>query len=246
MPRILRDSLRTFSSSDDQPSSFERAGPGHDVQRQRRRERRRPRQARLGERRGDVAAAHAHVLAGHGRDLGLQPVDPGLARARRGLVRRDDQRLERELAVQRAQHRHHRQRGAVGVRDDPLGPVRGGVRVHLGDDQRHVGVHPEGAGVVDGHGPALGGDGRPLRADLVRHVEERDVHAVEDLGRERLHGDVRTPHPDDLAGRARRGHEADLAPRHALARLDDVDHRGADGARGPDDRDDRSVAAAHV
>ena len=68
----------------------------------------------------------------------------------------------------------------------PFGRFGGLVGVDLGHDQRHVGVHPERAGVVDGHRAARGGDRRPLGADLVGHVEQRDVDAVEHLGRERL------------------------------------------------------------
>ncbi len=50
--------------------------------------------------------------------------------------------------------------------------------------------------------PALHRDRRPLRGHLVRHVEHRDVDAVEDLGRQRLDDDVLAAHAQDLAGRA--------------------------------------------
>jgi hypothetical protein len=177
--------LRTLSSSDDQPSSFSEpahgttfrasgAGNGDSAGR-----------TRLGERRRDVAAAHAGVLARDRAQLGLQPVDAGLARTGRRLIRRDDQRLERELAVQRAHRGHHRERGAVGVRDDPFGRFAAASGLTSGTTSGTSGPS-ERPGVVDGHGAAFGRDRRPPRADLVRHVEERDVDTVEDLGCQRL------------------------------------------------------------
>ncbi|GAA1854123.1 hypothetical protein GCM10009772_33660 [Pseudonocardia alni subsp. carboxydivorans] len=218
---------------------LEGAGPRHDVEHQRSRERRvaADRDAGLGQDGRDVAGGLPEVLAGDRGQLGLQLVDAGLAGTRRGLVRRHDQRLEPELAVQRTHRRHHRQRRAVRVGDDPLGPLGHLLRVDLGHDERDLGVHPERAGVVDGDRAAGGGDRRPLGGDLVGHVEHRDVDAVEDLGLQLQDRDVLAADRQHLAGAAGRGDQADLAPRHRLAGVDDLDHGGADGTGRADQRE---------
>src|SRR5699024_5341605 len=73
-----------------------------------------------------------------------------------------------------------------------------------------------------------------LLGDLVGHVEHGDVDVVEDLRRQGLHLDLLTADGQALAGRSRRGDEADLAP-DVLAGGEDVQHHGADGAGGADD-----------
>ena len=89
------------------------------------------------------------VLAGDLR-LGLRPelVHPLLAGARDRLVGAHDHPPDPGGVVQRLEGHDHLDRRAVRVGDDPLvlGDV---VRVDLGHDQRDVGVHPEGARVVD-------------------------------------------------------------------------------------------------
>ena len=40
-----------------------------------------------------------------------------------------------------------------------------GVGIHLGDDERHIGVHAPEAGVVDDNGARLDDLGRPLGGD---------------------------------------------------------------------------------
>ena len=110
--------------------------------------------------------------------------------------------LQPVLAVQRRDRDDHRQRGAVGVGDDALGPVAYLLRVDLGDDQRHVRVHPERAGVVDRDRAPGGGDRRPLRRHLVRHVEHGHVDAVEDLRLQRLDLELLAAYHDRPAGRS--------------------------------------------
>ena len=89
------------------------------------------------------------VLPGDVRQrLQLELVDPLLARSRDRLVGADDDPADPEDVVQGLQGHHHLDRRAVGVGDDPLVP-RDVLRVDLGDDQRDVGVHPEGTRVVD-------------------------------------------------------------------------------------------------
>ena len=84
------------------------------------------------------------------------------ARARNGLVGRDDDVTHPRRVVQRLQGDDHLDGAAVGVRDDPLGPSRQGRRVHLRHHEGDVGIHPPGARVVDDHRAAL----RRLRREL--------------------------------------------------------------------------------
>ncbi len=81
-----------------------------------------------------------------------QLVHPVLARAGNGLVGRDHHALDRCRIVQRLE-RHHKLRGrTVGVGDDiALGIAVDRLGVHLGHDQRHVGVHAIQRGIVDHH-----------------------------------------------------------------------------------------------
>ena len=125
----------------------------------------------------------------------------------------------------------------------PLGPGESRVRVHLGHDERHVGVHPERAGLVDHDDAARRRDRCPLRRDLVWHVEHREVDAVEGLGRHRLNLDLLAPDRQHPARRPRRGDQPDLAP-DVRPGGHDLAHDGADRARRPDDREDRARGRA--
>ncbi len=136
--------------------------------------------------------------------------------------------------MQRPEDDDHRQRGAVRVGDDALGAVAGRGGVDLRHDQRDLGVHAEGPGVVDDDRPLGGGDRRPLGGHLVGHVEHRDVDAVEGFRGERDDLDLRAADDELAARRARGGDQADLAP-HVLAGREQVEHDGADRAGGADD-----------
>ena len=57
----------------------------------------------------------------------------------------------------------------------PLGRLPRGVRVDLGDDERHVRVHPPGRRVVDDHGAGLGDARRELLGAALARREEDDV-----------------------------------------------------------------------
>jgi hypothetical protein len=78
----------------------------------------------------------------------------------------------------------------LGFAMTPLGLCR----VHLGDDERHLRIHADRARVVNHDCVTRRRDRRPPRGDLVGHVEHRDVHPIEDLGRERLDLDIRAAH----------------------------------------------------
>ena len=105
-----------------------------------------------------------------------------------GLVGRDDHALDPGQIVQRLQRDDHLDRRAIGIGDDALGDCFEGVGVDLGDDQRHVGVHAPGAGIVDDDGTGLGGHGAELAADRRGRAGQDDVDAGECLGTDRLDG----------------------------------------------------------
>ena len=65
-----------------------------------------------------------------------------------------------------------------GLATIPLWPSSG-VGIDLGDDQRHVVVHPEVAGVVDDHGARLDEARRPLGADRAAGRGEDEVEALD-------------------------------------------------------------------
>ncbi len=72
----------------------------------------------------------------------------------------------------------------------PRGRLPDGLGVDLGHHQRHVGVHPERAGLVDHDHAAGGRHRRPVGRHLVGHVEHGQVHAVEGLGGQLLDLDL--------------------------------------------------------
>jgi hypothetical protein len=113
------------------------------------------------------------------------------------------------------------------------------VRVDLAHDERHVGVHAPGAGVVDDDGARLGEAGRVRAAAGRPGREEGDVDAAE-LGRGDIldgHGLAAEHHV--RSGRAGRRERPELAHREP-ALLENVDHRAADLAGGADDGDGES------
>ena len=94
----------------------------------------------------------------------LQLVDALLAGPGDRLVGADDHAAHPGGVVQRLERDDHLDRRAVGVGDDPL-VLEDVVRVDLGDDQRHLGLHPEGARVVDDDRTGRGRDRAPLARD---------------------------------------------------------------------------------
>ena len=240
-PRILRDSLRTLSSSELQPSSF--GDPAHGTTFSASGAGNGPSSSPT-TRRMSPAWVPSSRLPATFCDLVVKGVDSGLAGAGRGLVRGDDQLGQAELRVQRAHRDDHGQCRAVGIRDDPLGPVAYRPGVDLGHDEGDVRVHPECAGVVDGYRAPLGGNRRPLRRDVVGNVEHRDVDAVEDLRRERQNFDVLATHRQPASCRPRRRHQSDLAP-YILAGREQVAHDCADGTGRADDGQRGLAGAGH-
>ena len=84
--------------------------------------------------------------------------------------------------MQRLESDDHLNRGAIRVGDDPLRNPAQRVGVHFGHDERHVGVHAPGAGVVDNDGPGLGGDRAVFPADGSRRARQDDIDAGKRFG----------------------------------------------------------------
>ena len=104
------------------------------------------------------------------------------------------------------------------------------VRVDLGDDQRDVGVHPEGARVVDDDGAGLRRDRAPLARDAGRRARQDDLDARERAGRQ---GSDRMT--------SRRGTSTDLA--RAPLRGEELDRRRPGNRRSSSRRIIRSPTA---
>ena len=62
--------------------------------------------------------------------------------------------------------------------------------VDLGDDQRHIGVHTEGGGVIHKDGAGRDNGGRKLLGNGISRSAEDDVHAGECLVACQLHGEL--------------------------------------------------------
>ena len=171
--------------------------------------------------------------------LGLIPqlVHRLFARARNGLVGADNNALDRRAVVQRLQRHNHLRGRAVRVRDDVLlGIAVNRLWVHLGHDQRHVGIVAVKRRVIDHDAAGLGSLGRVflrgVRADSKqRHIPAREIKRVQVL---RLQGLVAKAHfrPQRFAA----GQGGDLRPRE-LALGQDVQHFVAHVTCGTNDDD---------
>ena len=82
--------------------------------------------------------------------------------SRHRLIRRSDHPAQPSIVVQRLENRHRRHGGAVRVRDDSLPRCLDGTGINLADDQRYLGIHPPGGGVVDHDRAGLSEGRRPL------------------------------------------------------------------------------------
>ena len=137
------------------------------------------------------------------------------------------------------QRHHHLCRRAIGIGDDVfLSIAVDGVRVHFGDDQRHIGVHAEQTGVVDDGAAGGGGDGGINLRRARAGGKQRDVPAgeIEMLDVLDLQFTARIAEIDNVAGRARTGDGGDVGNRK-LAFGQDIEHFAPDIAGGAHDDD---------
>ena len=168
--------------------------------------------------------------------LGRELVHAGHARARCGLVGADDQAPQAGRLVQRLERGHRGHGRAIRIRDDPFRNRRERVRVHLGDDERNVGIHAPGRRIVDDHGSRRRHDGRELAGGRRAGGEEDDVEAGVVGGRRVLDDDLFALPWQTPAGRARRGKQAErLHGEVALGQ--NRKHQVADQPGGTDDPD---------
>ena len=128
-------------------------------------------------------------------------------------------------------------RRAIGVGDDVLLPVVGErLRVHFGDDERHLGIRAEVRGIVDHHGTGRRGLWRIFGGHAAAGGEEgdvdiREIERVESFDLERT-----IPEMDLLAERLARGERGHGARRKG-ALGEDVEHLLADETGGSDNGD---------
>src|SRR5690606_21539705 len=166
-----------------------------------------------------------------------QLVHPGLTRARDRLVGRDNHAPDAGRVVQRLERDDQLRGRTVRVRDDVAVPVLvDRVGVHLGHDQRHVGVHAVERRIVDHHAPGGGGFGRILLGRPRPGGEQRDVPAgeIEVLEIPALHHAPGVADLDLDALRTRAGDCRHLVHRK-LALGEDRQHLATDVPGGPYD-----------
>ena len=174
-------------------------------------------------------------------DLLEQLVHPRLARARDRLIGRDDDALDPRGVVQRLERDDHLRGRAIRVGDDVLRAIAlDRLRVHLGHDQRHVGVHAVERRIVDHRaarrGEARGVELRAFGADREqRHVPAGGIEMLDVLDLELFPGLAKIDH---VALAARRRDDRDLV-RGKLALRQDIEHLAPDIARRA--RDDHPV-----
>lgn len=152
-----------------------------------------------------------------------------------GLVGRRDEAAELLRAVQRGDRHQHDDGRAVGVRDDAL--VRVDILgVHLGNHQRNVGLHAEGARVVDHQRARVDDALAELARDRRPGAEERQVDAAEGLVTQFLDGQLGALERHPLADRPGGGQELERLHGEA-ARFEDTEHLDAHRTGGASDCD---------
>ncbi len=237
MSRILRDSCRSFCSSSvsNEPSStrlpasgmtsnamgatyFDRRGQRHG---------------------GPVVHQRERVLLDGGTDLGVELGSPREARTVDGLVRRDDQPLQTCSSCSTLSTGIAAIVVQFGLAMMPLTASASAPGVHLGDDERDLGVTTPRRRVVDDQGTGRREPrGVHLRGGAARgeqgHVDARQV-----LGLHVLDHHVGPAPRQGRAGRARGREVADRVDRE-VALVEQAPHDAADLAGGADHRDVQS------
>ena len=107
------------------------------------------------------------------------------ARAAGGLVGADDDAADAAGVVQRLHGDDHLRGRAVRAGDDAL-VILNGLGIHFRNHQRHLGVHPPVAAFVDDDAAALDGPGDEVLGHRIGRAADRQVDALERLGRQFL------------------------------------------------------------
>ena len=126
------------------------------------------------------------------------------------LIGRQDHALDAVRLVDRPQRHQRGNRGAVRIGDDAL-VIPDAAGVDLGDHQRHIGIHPEGRGIVDHDRAGLHRDRRELPGNAAAGGKQRDVDAVKGVLVELLDQDPLPAEVDGVARRAGAGQRLELA-----------------------------------
>ena len=164
-----------------------------------------------------------------------QLLDGAGARAGDRLVGRHGHVGEAGGVVQRLQRGDQLDGRAVRVGDDAAVPGDG-LGVDLGHDQRHVGVHPEGARLVDDDAAARHRLGREARRGRCAGREQRQVEALERVGGQLPHLELAAGEGHPPAGGAGRRERRHLGGREA-ALGQHLEHDRPDRAGGADNGD---------
>ncbi|OQA05413.1 MAG: hypothetical protein BWY66_02513 [bacterium ADurb.Bin374] len=167
----------------------------------------------------------------HRAALGFQGLDRFEAGSGNRLVGRDDDAFDRVDPVNRRDRDDHLDGGTVGVRYNTARYIIQGVRIHLGHDQRNIGVHAERVAVVDHDRTGRGRPGAPCPADLGAGREKDGVEAGKVCPVERLDLDLAAGERKLDAFAAFRC-EQPQAARDELALLQHLQDGVADGAGG--------------
>ena len=125
-------------------------------------------------------------------------------RPRHRLIRRHHDALDTSLLVHRIEDHHQWNGRAIGVCDDALVALQG-VWVDLGHHQRDIGVHAEGAAVIDDHRPRTGGDRRKGLTDRRADGEQGEIDPLKRALGELLHRIFLAREGELTSGRALRG-----------------------------------------
>ena len=183
----------------------------------------------------DIRAAELLHLVVQLLDLFGEFPRPVAARPRHGLIRGQDQRTEAGGTVQRRERHHRDDRRAVGDRDDLRRSLQR-LGIHLGDHERHVGLHPERGRLVDADRAGRGGLANERARDGRAGGGEREVHAAERVERELPDRDL-VPAERDRTARGSGRRERHQLVHRERALLQDAEHLGAHCTGRADDGD---------
>ena len=137
--------------------------------------------------------------------------------------------------MQRRHREQRRDRGAVRHRDDARRSLER-LGIDLRDRQRHVGVHAEGAGVVDAHRAVRSRLGDERSRHGTPGADERHIDPAQEVQRQLAHL-VRLASEGHGGARGPRGGERQQLVDGEATLLEGADHLPADGPGGTDDSD---------
>ena len=156
---------------------------------------------------GDLAGEDLglHGLAGgQSVQLFFQLYNTGLAGTGHGLIGAGYHALNGGQLVQGVDGHGGDDGGAVGVGNDAV-MLESVLGVDLGHNQRNVGVHTEGGGVVNEDGACLDDIGGKLPGEAAAYGTQYDIHTLEGIGSGFAHDDLFAAEGDSAACAAGRG-----------------------------------------